>query len=397
LIDDLVVGERLRQRKTTEEILRDLRHGLADADQFLWLRRYHTAELMRIGLRDILGLADFEQNLFELSALANACLQYALQVVMRGHRLRHPPFAIIGLGKLGGCEINYGSDLDLVFVTDAKAQALPKLQKLAARVMDLISRRTGQGIVFPTDARLRPDGEKGLLVNTLGAYEEYYRQRAQLWEIQSLTRVRAVAGDGAVGQKFQELAARLTDFKSFSSVAADVRRLKSSNRKSEIGNRKLSEPPYVGCYDKNWKQKIHEMRMRIEQERTPPGQDELAIKTGRGGLMDAEFIAQVLCLEHGWQEPHTLRGLERGRDAGVLPDAEKLLENYRQLRRLEGILRRWSYEGETVLPDDPAPYYRVSVRCGFATPEAFSAALAKWRAAIREVYLNVFSVTKAER
>jgi glutamine synthetase adenylyltransferase len=67
-----------------------------------------------------------------------------------------------------------------------------------------------------------------------------------------------------------------------------------------------------------------------------------------------------------------------------------LLENYCRLRRVEGILRRWSYEGETVLPDDPAPYYRVSVRCGFSTPEAFRAALAQWRQGIREVYNEVF-------
>ena len=85
-----------------------------------------------------------------------------------------------------------------------------------------------------------------------------------------------------------------------------------------------------------------------------------------------------------------MRALESGRAAGTLPEADKLIQNYRQLRRLEGILRRWSYEGETVLPDDPAPYYRVSVRCGFATPDAFREALANWRRAIRDVYLKVF-------
>src|SRR5262249_19439738 len=138
LIDDLVVGERLAQRKTAEEIFRDLDHGRDDPDQFLWLRRYHTAEFMRIWLRDILGLADFEQNFTELSALADACLRYALLVVMREHRLKRPPFALIGLGKLGGREINYGSDLDFVFVTEAKAKDLPRLQKLAARVLDLM-------------------------------------------------------------------------------------------------------------------------------------------------------------------------------------------------------------------------------------------------------------------
>jgi glutamate-ammonia-ligase adenylyltransferase len=132
------------------------------------------------------------------------------------------------------------------------------------------------------------------------------------------------------------------------------------------------------------------MRTRIEKERTPAGKDELAIKTGKGGLMDAEFIAQAVCLENGWHEPHTLRALERGRDSKALPDADRLLENYAQLRRVEGILRRWSYEGETVLPDDPAPYYRVSVRCGFMSPDEFRQALAKWRGEIREVYNQFF-------
>jgi glutamate-ammonia-ligase adenylyltransferase len=364
LVDDLVTSGRLRRSKSADETLRDLRHGLKDKNQFLWLRRYHQAELMRIGLRDILGLADFEQHLAELSALADACLQYALEVVMQKHRIKTPPFIVIGLGKLGGAEIDYGSDLDIIFVAGNEARNLRKFQQLALEVMELLSRRTELGIVFQTDARLRPDGEKGLLVNSLAAYEEYYRQRAQLWEVQSLTRTRPVAGDFKLGGEFQELAATLTDF---------------SNPKS---------PP--AAFSPDWKQAIHKMRTRIEKERTPPGQDELAIKTGVGGLMDAEFIAQTLCLENGWQIASTLGALERGRKAGVLPDADKLIKNYRELRRVEGILRRWSYEGETVLPDDPAPYYRVSVRCGFATPEKFRAALAGWRRVIREVYCKVF-------
>ena len=364
LVDELVISGRLRQRKSAEETLRDLRHGLGDVDQELWLRRYHQAELMRIGLRDILGLADFEQYLTELSGLADACLQYALEVVMHRHKLKAPPFAVIGLGKLGGAEIDYGSDLDVLFVADSKAKNLTARAALAREVLDLVSARTEQGMVFRMDARLRPDGEKGLLVNTLSAYEEYYRQRAQLWEIQSLTRTRLVAGDLKTGVQFQALAALLTDF------------------------RHPALP--LAAYAPDWKQRIHQMRMRIERERTPAGKDDLAIKTGKGGLMDAEFIAQTLCLEQGWQEANTLRVLERGRAASVLPEADRLVENYRQVRRLEGILRRWSYEGETVLPDDPAPYYRVSVRCGFPTPEALREALAGWRKAIREVYLQVF-------
>jgi glutamate-ammonia-ligase adenylyltransferase len=367
LVDELVTSGRLRQRKTAMETLRDLRHGLDDPDQHLWLRRYHQAELMRIGLRDLLGLADFEQYLVELSALADACLQYALEVALRKHQLRAPPFAIIGLGKLGGAEIDYGSDLDVIFVADPKTKYPAKLAPLAVEVMDLLSRRTAEGIVFHADARLRPDGEKGLLVNTLPAYETYYRERAALWEIQALTRVRVVAGELRLGETFKRLAAALTNFD------------------------KPGRPPAALTPD--WKRKIHQMRLRIEKERTPRGKDHLAIKTGTGGLMDAEFMAQALCLEHGWQESNTLRALERGREVGILPDAQKLIESYRELRRVEGILRRWSYEGETVLPDDPAPYYRVSVRCGFETPETFGRALTKWRQVIRDAYLQMFDAS----
>jgi glutamate-ammonia-ligase adenylyltransferase len=249
-------------------------------------------------------------------------------------------------------------------VADTKARNVARLARLAAEVMDLVTRRTEQGVVFQTDARLRPDGEKGLLVNTLKVSEEYYRQRAQLWELQSLTRSRPIAGDIKVGQRFQELAAALTNF------------------------RQPSLP--LAAYAPDWKQRIHQMRLRIQNERTPRGKDDLAIKTGVGGLVDAEFIAQALNLENGWHEANTLWALERARQAGSLPDADNLIQSYRRLRRVEGILRRWSYEGETVLPDDPAPYYRVSVRCGFPTPDAFRQRLAEWRSSIRDAYLKVF-------
>jgi [glutamine synthetase] adenylyltransferase / [glutamine synthetase]-adenylyl-L-tyrosine phosphorylase len=368
LVDELVTSGRIRQRKNAAETLADLRHGLVDKDQHLWLRRYHQAELMRIGLRDILGLADEDQYLTELSALADACLQYALQVVMRQNKLRSPPFCIIGLGKLGGAEIDYGSDLDIIFVAAGKPKDLAKLSRSAVQVMDLVSKRTEQGTTFQTDARLRPDGEKGLLVNSLDAYEEYYLQRAMLWELQALTRTRAIAGDSVVGQNFQSMAARLTDFSAMKEARA------------------ASALTLPHAYTPKWKQAIHDMRLRIEKERTPAGKDELAIKTGSGGLMDAEFIAQALCLENGWQEPNTLRALDRARAAELLPQAKSLIENYRKLRRVEGILRRWSYEGETVLPDDPAPYYRVAVRCGFETSEAFQKFLVNCRKQIRKAY-----------
>lgn len=368
LVDELVLSDRLRRSKSAEEILGELRYGLEDADQRLWIRRYHHAEFMRIGLRDILGLADLEKVLAEMTALADACLQYALDVTLRKHRVRQPPFVIVGLGKLGGREIDYGSDLDIVFVADPKTKNLPKLQQLAVEIMDLLAAKTELGAPFKVDARLRPDGEKGLLVNTLSAFEEYYRHRALLWEIQTITRTRPVAGLMRVGEQFQAMAAKLANF---------------------------AQPSLpLAAYAPDWKATIARMRARIEKERTPSGQNELAIKTGTGGLMDAEFIAQALCLEHGWHEANTMRTLERARDEGALPraDAEQLIKNYGKLRQVEAILRRWSFEGETVLPTDPAPYYRVSVRCGFETPDEFRAQVAAWRKAIREVYSKVLTM-----
>ena len=381
LVDALVLSGRLQRGKGAVEILEDLRHGRDDADQRLWLRSYHQAELMRIGLRDILGLAGFEQNLTELSALADACLQYALEVVLQKHKSKAAPLVIIGLGKLGGAEINYGSDLDIIFVTNAPPRSLPKLQAVAVEVMDLISSRTEMGVAFATDARLRPDGEKGLLVNTLEAYDNYYRRRAHLWEIQALSRTRPVAGNMPLGNQFQKLAGVLTNFTA-DNLRANFRQ--REDRPARVAGLRAG----LSAYSPKWKREIHRMRERIEKERTPSGQDALAIKTGAGGLMDAEFLAQTFCLAHGWQEPNTLRALERARDAGALKpgDADKLIEGYRRLRRVEGILRRWSFEGETVLPDEDAPFYRVSIRCGFSSAKEFRGALARWRRDIRAVY-----------
>jgi len=367
LIDGLVAGGHLQRKKTAVEILKELRFGLRDPDQFAWLRRYHETELMRLGLRDISGQVDIEQTPAELSALADASLQYGLEVVLQKHKIKSQPLAIIGLGKLGGDEIAYGSDLDVFFVAQSEEKDLPSLQQLAAEVMDLLSHRTEQGIVFRTDARLRPDGEKGLLVQPLDACRAYYQTRAQLWEIQTLTRARFVAGNSSIGEQFQTLANELTDF----SNPRQRRRFK------------------------NWKTEIHRMRLRIEKERTPAGKDDLAIKTGKGALMDGEFIAQTLCMENGWHEPNTLRALKRALQNDVVPNAERLIENYVQLRRVEAILRRWSDEGEALLPDDAPAFYRVSVRCGFDSPEAFREALSKWRKSIRSVYNGVFHVAKS--
>lgn len=370
LVDDLALGGHLRRQKNADEILHDLQLGRQDEDQLDWLRRYHQAEFMRIGLRDILGLADFELNLQELSNLADACLNYAMEIVLRRQRIKKFPFAIIGMGKLGGRELNYGSDLDIVFVADAKEKDLPRLQKIAVEVMNLLSSQTERGVAFTTDARLRPDGEKGLLVNTITAYEDYYRQRAMLWEIQTLTRARAVAGNMALGAKFIDLAQKLSDF---------------SGRAINLAS-----------WSPHWPEEIIRMRERIEKERTPGGKQHLAIKTGEGGLVDAEFIAQTYAMAGGWHEPNTLQALEKIRTAKALPQkqAEQLIHHDRILRHYEGILRRWSFISESLLPEDPKALRRVAIRCGFANAEAFLEDVQTHRQRIREVYLYAMEQLK---
>jgi glutamine synthetase adenylyltransferase len=154
----------------------------------------------------------------------------------------------------------------------------------------------------------------------------------------------------------------------------------------------FNAPVDVAAYTPGWLSEIDRMRERIEKERTPPGKDALAIKTGAGGLMDAEFLAQALCLAHGWQEANTMKALRRGGEIGAWPaeDANALLTNYGKLRRIEGILRRWSFEGETVLPDDEPALQRVAVRCGFARAGDFMRELHETRAALRAAYVRYF-------
>ena len=125
-------------------------------------------------------------------------------------------------------------------------------------------------------------------------------------------------------------------------------------------------------------------------------EDKLAIKTGRGGLMDVEFVAQALCLENGWHEPNTLAAIKRAVEEKALSAAsgKVLTENYRLLMQIERILRRWSFEPESVLPVDPAAYYRVAVRCGYKQPEAFEKAVQSCRDAIRKEYQKVFGTAR---
>lgn len=366
LVDEIMEGEQLRRFKESREMLRDLEYGLDDEDQHGWIRRYHRVELMRIAMRDLFGMCDFSRNQAEINCLGEACVQYALRVVMKKFRLKKPPFAIIGMGKFGGRELTYGSDLDILFVCTPHWKGESKVQKMAFMLIDLLSAKTPLGSVYKTDSRLRPDGEKGgALVSTLVRYERYYRYRAQLWEIQCLTRARVICGDTETGFQFMDMARDMTNF--------------------SIPRRNLE------AYSEDWKEKILSMRLKVEKERTPYGKDHLAFKTGAGGLMDVEFLVQMLNMEFGWFQPNTRKALRLAASQDLLSEEDSaiLIENFDKLMTLEKVLRRWSYEGESVLPDTDAPLLRVAIRCGFDGIESFMSALSKWRCSIREVYLRL--------
>lgn len=360
LLEEIVMSGHLRRSKTSAQILADLRHGSADADQHSWIRRYQEAEVLRIACRDLLGWIETGQTQAELTALADAMIEYALETVSARMRFRKPPLAVIGLGRLGGRELSFGSDLDVLLVAEDGTRDLPGLQKLAVNFIDLLSSRTAHGRVFEVDLRLRPDGEKGLLVNVEAGYSDYYLRRAMLWEIQSLTRARVVAGDSRVGASFMKLVTELTDL--------------SSGR----------SPAQAASGD--WIAEVVKMRRRIASERTPAGKQALAIKTGDGGLMDGEFLAQMGAMAGGWHEPNTplaLRRVLQGRDGIGTPGAG-VLQGFTELRRIEGVLRRWSFEGEDLLPDDIEAMTRVAVRCGFPSAAAFTAHVAECRRKLAE-------------
>ena len=387
LVEEWEQGDRLHHAKPAVELLTGLRHGLHEADQHAWLRRFCHAEFMRLGLRDLHGLASLEEHLAELSALAEASLRYALEVTLRRHQLQAAPFAIIGLGPLGGGELTYGSVLDLQFIADDHAGQLAPLQPLAAEVLDLLSASTGLGQVFAT-----PTAAGSQLVTTLGASEDYFRHHASLGELLALSRARFIAGHAEVGRDFVQLGGELCDFRPDAQrTVRPAQGLGTSDTVRIVGRLTMdtglqavprSRP---ACYTPTWLAELATLR---EPVRIPPDQEPLAFQAGAGGLADLELLAQTACLAHGWHEPNTLRALARARQSGALlaKDADLLLTSYRQLRRLESILGRWSGAAETTLPADPAAQSRVATHCGFATTAAFFKALAGWRAEVRRVF-----------
>ena len=249
------------------------------------LRHFKQRHMLRFTIADLEGELAVMALSDELSALADTILDVTLELAA-GERL--PGFIIVGYGKLGGKELGYGSDLDIVFLFDESKSPGERLPRIAQRVNTWLTSHTPAGVLYQTDLRLRPDGASGLLVSSLAAFRDYQLHRAWTWEHQALTRARYCAGDPALGARFEAVR---------DEVLARPRE-----------RAKLFE-------------EIDAMRRKMRAEQKSKADD---IKHADGGLIDLEFCVQALVLAHGPGNPqlrenkgnHTL--LKRAAELGLV-------------------------------------------------------------------------------
>jgi glutamate-ammonia-ligase adenylyltransferase len=336
LLEEITRGENLDDKIDIGGHLQELRalgHNVSALEK---VRAYRQAQLLRILLRDVLGLGDLATICREQSALAEACLLSANEI-LGGQEL-----TIIALGKFGGEEITYGADLDVLFV-GAESGA-------AERLLSALAQPSAGGTLPRVDARLRPEGEKGPLVASLESYAQYYQTRAQFWELQSLTRARPVAGP--LQHEFMELA--------------------------KAAWRRAGEDVDLGG-------KIDSMLARVRRDRGT-GDDFLDFKTGIGGTIEAEFIVQALQMRENLWEPNWMRAVEQLGSAGHLKEAESLKRAYQFLRRCESVLRRYENISVSGLPRDPLEQAKLSRRLGFDKIDKFIEQYRGARLSIHEIY-----------
>ncbi len=296
--------------------------------QALDLARFRRRQLLRIVLRDVLGIAALAEITEELSSLADATLDFAYQRIRDALVLRHGAprwednacgFSIISLGKLGGKELNYSSDIDLMFIYSANGQTdgadpisnKEFFKKVANQATELLSTYTAEGQCYRVDLRLRPDGRYGEVCISLDGARDYYRERARDWELQMLIKARVSAGEKDPGRELLEFVEPL-----IYSTTLDFRAVESVSETRERIAEKLAA-----------KRSAH------------AGLD---IKLARGGIRDIEFLVQCLQRLHGGREPWVRHGgtmfaLSRLRDKDLLSAFEytRLASAYQFLRNLE--------------------------------------------------------------
>ncbi|HWQ40210.1 MAG TPA: bifunctional [glutamate--ammonia ligase]-adenylyl-L-tyrosine phosphorylase/[glutamate--ammonia-ligase] adenylyltransferase [Burkholderiales bacterium] len=237
------------------------------------LRHFKHAQTLRLLMQDLAGELPLETLSDHLSDLACAVLDEVLRQAWAGLRTRHreqPRFAVIGYGKLGGKELGYASDLDLIFLYDDAHEAAPEVYaRLAQRINTWLTSATPAGVLYDTDLRLRPNGAAGLLVSNVDAFDDYQRKRAWVWEHQALTRARFVAGDQGVGSRFE-------------AIRNAVLRMPRERRKL--------------------KAEVVQMRRKM-REGHPNASGLFDLKHDPGGIVDVEFTVQYLVLGYAHAHP----------------------------------------------------------------------------------------------
>ena len=318
------------------------------------LRRFRHRALFRLAARD-LGGAVLEDILSEMTAIAEVCLEAAGRTV-------GPGLAIIGMGKLGGAELNYASDVDVIFVHSDRETG--DAAKRAVELVQLLSEPTEEGLALRVDTTLRPEGRAGPLSRSATSTIEYYRKHAATWERQALLKARPVAGAVEAG-------ARLLD--------------------------ELAPIVYPDHLEPSAIDDVRHMKVRIEEYVRARGKDAVEVKRGRGGIRDVEFAVQLLQLVHGrrdpsLRQPNTLRALAALAEEGyvALRDAEELGASYRFLRTLEHRLQLSRDVQTHELPEDTAALRRLARSMGLEDADALRRDYEEHTAIVRGLHERLF-------
>lgn len=324
---------------------------LPDADAVDALRVEYRRVLLRLAARDLAHHVGLDDAAAEISDLAAATLEAALAVARArvGEPAATVRLAVIAMGKCGGHELNYISDVDVVYVHEPvdgadEGAALRAATQLASHLMRICSDHTREGTIWPVDANLRPEGSQGPLVRTLASHRGYYERWAKTWEFQALLKARPVAGDAALGRAYVE----------------------------------MIEPMVWSAAERDgFVADVQAMRRRVI-DHLPAHEVDRQLKLGPGGLRDVEFAVQLLQLVHGradasLREGATLSALARLTAGGYVgrDDGEKLHEAYTFLRTLEHRIQLHQLRRTHVLPDDEASLRRLGRSLGlFSEPVA---------------------------
>ena len=338
LVEEITRDKNFNQPRSIAEHCARLESFGSSATNLDPVRAYRQRQLLRIIMRDVLGVAEASVIFAELSDLAESCLTFTNKL-LGGENV-----TIVALGKFGGGELSYGADLDVLFVGEETRAA----QNLVAAV----TQPSSEGTIAAVDARLRPDGEKGPLVAPLAAYESYYRDRAQLWEIHALTRARPISGQ--LQDAYLEMVQRIW---------------RGVGQQSDLFA------------------KIDHMLERIRRERGS-GSDFLDLKTGTGGMIEAEFLVQALQMRSGTWEPNWQRALIGLREIKMVSDrdASNATQSYEVLRRAERALRRFENKNVSTLPSAPEEQEKLAKRLGYKDADLFANQYRAARETIHALY-----------